>query len=245
MKVSRHSESFVRRAGRIWDGAGKGILNHILDLRVNVLEQALIAKKTALQKGHIAEGRWFVALIATFCLRECESCAELAFDLFTNARFIRHDCFQFQTGHCRPNASISQGWVGNDVLRQRNLLPQHNTFKRPFQVRCNADVSEQMPRKQFPANIVGPQIRKARYQLDLSQEQLATRCQLLGLDISRSTLAQIEICVRFVSDQELLVLASVLGVTTDDLFPKSIKNRFISTLSKQTRAKSNSRRRPA
>jgi transcriptional regulator with XRE-family HTH domain len=56
--------------------------------------------------------------------------------------------------------------------------------------------------------------RKARYQLSLSQEQLAARCQLLGLDISRSTLAQIEIRLRFVSDEELLVLASVLGVVT-------------------------------
>lgn len=83
-----------------------------------------------------------------------------------------------------------------------------------------------MPRKQFPANIVGPQIRKARYQLGLSQEQLATRCQLAGLDISRSTLAQIEIRVRFVSDEELLVLASVLKVPTDELYPIEFKKRL-------------------
>jgi transcriptional regulator with XRE-family HTH domain len=90
-----------------------------------------------------------------------------------------------------------------------------------------------MPRKQFPANIVGPQIRKARYQLGLSQEQLATRCQLAGLDISRSTLAQIEIRVRFVSDEELLVLASVLKVPTDDLFPLEIKKRVQRKLAKR------------
>lgn len=91
-----------------------------------------------------------------------------------------------------------------------------------------------MPRKQFPANIVGPQIRKARYQLSLSQEQLAARCQLLGLDISRSSLAQIEIRVRFVSDEELLVLASILNVTTDDLYPGDIKKRLAARLSKLT-----------
>jgi transcriptional regulator with XRE-family HTH domain len=90
-----------------------------------------------------------------------------------------------------------------------------------------------MPRKQFPANIVGPQIRKARYQLGLSQEQLATRCQLIGLDISRSTLAQIEIRVRFVSDEELLVLASVLKVPTDDLFPVEFKKRVQRKLAKR------------
>jgi transcriptional regulator with XRE-family HTH domain len=89
-----------------------------------------------------------------------------------------------------------------------------------------------MPRKQFPANIVGPQIRKARYQLGLSQEQLATRCQLLGLDISRSTLAQIEIRVRFVSDEELLVFACVLNISTDDLFPLPVKRRLCKRLPK-------------
>jgi DNA-binding XRE family transcriptional regulator len=128
------------------------------------------------------------------------------------------------------------------VLRQRNVLPQHNNFNRPFQVRFNSDESEPMPRKQFPANIVGPQIRKARYQLGLSQEQLATRCQLLGLDISRSTLGQIEIRVRFVSDEELLVFASVLNVRTDDLYPADFKKRLATKLFKQSRSKSRSAR---
>jgi transcriptional regulator with XRE-family HTH domain len=98
-----------------------------------------------------------------------------------------------------------------------------------------------MPRKQFPANIVGPQIRKARYQLSLSQEQLAARCQLLGLDISRSTLAQIEIRVRFVSDEELLVLASVLNVSTDDLYSAEARKRLAAKLSKRDKAKAASK----
>jgi transcriptional regulator with XRE-family HTH domain len=100
-----------------------------------------------------------------------------------------------------------------------------------------------MPRKQFPANIVGPQIRKARYQLSLSQEQLAARCQLLGLDISRSTLAQIEIRFRFVSDEELLVLAAVLNIATDDLYPAEIKKRLAAKLSKARPVKATSARR--
>ena len=49
-----------------------------------------------------------------------------------------------------------------------------------------------MARTKTPANIVGPQIRKRRSALDLTQEELATRCQLAGLDISRGTLSQIE-----------------------------------------------------
>jgi len=67
------------------------------------------------------------------------------------------------------------------------------------------------------ANIVGPQIQRLRYELGLTQEQLAARCQLKGLDISRGTLSQIEAQLRCVVDSELLMLAKVLKVSTDEL----------------------------
>ena len=78
-----------------------------------------------------------------------------------------------------------------------------------------------MARIRKPANVVGPQIRKRRYDLGLTQEALSAQCQLHGLDISRGTLAQIESQVRCVKDEELLTLAKVLGVTTDSLFADS------------------------
>ena len=83
-----------------------------------------------------------------------------------------------------------------------------------------------MPRKKIPANVVGPQIRKAREKLGLTQEAFVARCQLADLDISRSTLAQIEARLRYVSDEELIVLASLLGVTTDQLFPEELTRRL-------------------
>jgi transcriptional regulator with XRE-family HTH domain len=64
-----------------------------------------------------------------------------------------------------------------------------------------------MARTKTPANIVGPQIRKRRNQLGLTQEALAAQCQLHGLDISRGTLSQIEARLRCVTDDELLALA--------------------------------------
>ena len=76
-----------------------------------------------------------------------------------------------------------------------------------------------MARTKTPANIVGPQIRKRRSDLGLTQEELATRCQLQGFDISRGTLSQIEAQLRCVTDDELLALSRVLKVTTDSLFP--------------------------
>jgi len=82
-----------------------------------------------------------------------------------------------------------------------------------------------MARTKTPANLVGPQIRKRRYELGLTQEQLATRCQLHGLDISRGTLSQIEAQLRCVTDDELLALARVLNVSTDSLFPVEPKKR--------------------
>jgi len=82
-----------------------------------------------------------------------------------------------------------------------------------------------MPRKKFPANVVGSQIRKARYQLGLTQEQFAARCQLAGLDISRGTLAQIESRVRYITDEELFIIASALKTPLEDLFPPAMKKR--------------------
>ena len=82
-----------------------------------------------------------------------------------------------------------------------------------------------MPRKKYPANVVGSQIRKARGKLGLTQEEFVGCCQLAGLDISRSTLGQIEARLRYVSDEELIVLASLLGVTVDQLYPEEILKR--------------------
>ena len=80
-----------------------------------------------------------------------------------------------------------------------------------------------MTRTKTPANVVGPQIRKLRNKLDLTQEELAARCQLHGLDISRGTLSQIEARLRRVADSELFRLSAVLNVSTDDLFPSDMR----------------------
>ena len=48
-------------------------------------------------------------------------------------------------------------------------------------------------------NLVGPQVRKVRYQLNLTQDELAAKLR--------------------VADAELYLLADVLGVAMADLFP--------------------------
>lgn len=80
-----------------------------------------------------------------------------------------------------------------------------------------------MAKTKTPANIVGPQIRHLRNAMHLTQEQLAARCQLAGLDISRGTLAQIEARLRCITDEELLRFAKVFKVSTDALYPAGMR----------------------
>ena len=82
-----------------------------------------------------------------------------------------------------------------------------------------------MARTRKPANFVGPQIRKRRDELGLTQEEFAAQCQVGGLDITRGTLSQIEAQLRYVRDYELLALAKVLKTSTDGLFPAKPKSR--------------------
>jgi len=75
----------------------------------------------------------------------------------------------------------------------------------------------------LPTNIIGKQVSRLRNQLGISQDQLSAKCQRVGLDISRGTLAKIESGVRCVSDQEAFLLGQALGVSVSDLFPKGKK----------------------
>jgi transcriptional regulator with XRE-family HTH domain len=70
-----------------------------------------------------------------------------------------------------------------------------------------------------PQNIVGPQIRKLRYQRELTQEMFAARCAILGWDLSRGTLSKIEAQLRCVTDSELVILAKALKVEVSAVLP--------------------------
>ena len=68
-------------------------------------------------------------------------------------------------------------------------------------------------------NVVGPKIRQLRFQLGLTQAELAARICLQGWDISRGTLSQIEAQIRCVTDYELLCLARTFRMAPQDLLP--------------------------
>ena len=59
-------------------------------------------------------------------------------------------------------------------------------------------------------NITGRRIRLARHIKNLTQEELATKLQLMGLTHTRNTIAKIENGFRQVLDSEIKALADVL-----------------------------------
>lgn len=67
-------------------------------------------------------------------------------------------------------------------------------------------------------NIIGPRVQKIREAQHLTQEELAARCNLMGWDISRGTLAKIESQVRRITDDEVQLLAQVLNVSINELY---------------------------
>ena len=64
-------------------------------------------------------------------------------------------------------------------------------------------------------NISGSRIREARIRAGLSQEELAARMQLTGLQMGQMAISRIETGKRLVPDFELPLLAEALGVTAN------------------------------
>jgi len=64
-------------------------------------------------------------------------------------------------------------------------------------------------------NISGERIKIARKRAKLSQDILAARLQLRGLQMGQMAISRIETGKRLVPDFELPILADALGVTTD------------------------------
>jgi transcriptional regulator with XRE-family HTH domain len=62
-------------------------------------------------------------------------------------------------------------------------------------------------------NICGERVRAARKKLGLTQDDLAARLQVLGVEIERNSISRIESGDRFVADYELLTLSNILKVS--------------------------------
>ena len=68
-------------------------------------------------------------------------------------------------------------------------------------------------------NIVGKKVRYYRKRKKYSQKILSEKLETLAIYICRGSISRIEDGSRTVTDIELYGLASVLGVSIEDLFP--------------------------
>jgi transcriptional regulator with XRE-family HTH domain len=75
-------------------------------------------------------------------------------------------------------------------------------------------------------NVIGPQVRKLRLRKGWTQNHLALKLQLLGWDTSRESVTRLETQDRRVPDLELFVVARVLGVKADELFPRTLRGKI-------------------
>ena len=66
-------------------------------------------------------------------------------------------------------------------------------------------------------NICGERVREARRRVGLSQQELAAKLQVSGVNIERDSVSRIEIGTRFVADYEIAALCEILGVTAEEL----------------------------
>lgn len=69
-------------------------------------------------------------------------------------------------------------------------------------------------------NLCGERVRKVRMRMGWSQEELAAKLQLAGLQLGQMAVSRIETGKRVVPDFELPILAEVLRVSTDWLLGK-------------------------
>ena len=71
-------------------------------------------------------------------------------------------------------------------------------------------------------NIIGARVKKYRNQKKMSQQALSDKLELMGVYVCRGSISRIEDMSRTVTDIELYALATVLGVSVEELFDKSL-----------------------
>jgi len=69
-------------------------------------------------------------------------------------------------------------------------------------------------------------VRRLRQARRWTQDQLAVKLQLSGWDTSRVSVTKLEAQARRVPDLELFVLARILEVTVDELFPRNLRSKI-------------------
>lgn len=73
-------------------------------------------------------------------------------------------------------------------------------------------------------NVIGPQVRRLRSQRAWSQNDLAIKLQILGMEnATRCKIAKIETRRVWIADEDLIYIARALGVSLEELYPDFIR----------------------
>lgn len=73
-------------------------------------------------------------------------------------------------------------------------------------------------------NVIGPQVRRLRSRRGWSQNDLAIKLQILGMEAaSRGKVSKIESRIIWIADEDLIYLARALGVGIEELYPDLIR----------------------
>lgn len=67
-------------------------------------------------------------------------------------------------------------------------------------------------------NQCGPKIRRLRKAMNMSQEKMAGKCQIAGLNVNQKAISRTETGKRIVPDYELLFYSEFFGVPITELF---------------------------
>jgi transcriptional regulator with XRE-family HTH domain len=73
-------------------------------------------------------------------------------------------------------------------------------------------------------NVIGPEIRRLRSRREMSQNDLAIKLQILGMEeATRGKVSKIEARRVCVSDDDLIYISRALGVGLEELYPDFIR----------------------
>ncbi|MGN1167917.1 MAG: helix-turn-helix domain-containing protein [Lachnospiraceae bacterium] len=67
-------------------------------------------------------------------------------------------------------------------------------------------------------NMIGANVTKIRKLNKMSQNELATNMQLLGIDINLTSLSKLEGQTRIATDREIFAIAQIFKIKMEDLF---------------------------
>lgn len=68
------------------------------------------------------------------------------------------------------------------------------------------------------ANMVGKRIEQLRKARGIKQKDFIARIQIMGCDMNPTSYSKLEGQLRFATDQEIFVIAKILGVKMEELF---------------------------